>query len=91
MVSIDGQLLAEYVPLAEDCCSQAIAAGKAVTLVLHDVSAIDEAGRSMLLRLAARGVRLCGSGIYTGHIIRTLQRRPEHHHGETAAPHDRHT
>jgi len=77
---MDGQLLAEYVPLVEDCCSQAIASGESVTLVLRDVSAIDETGRSMLRRLAASGVRLRGSGVYTAHVIGMLQAEPEDHH-----------
>jgi 4-diphosphocytidyl-2C-methyl-D-erythritol kinase len=46
--------------------------GKRVSLFLRDVPAIDEAGRSLLRRLAERGVRLLGSGAYVAQVIETL-------------------
>ena len=72
VVSIDGQLVGDYVHVAEDCCSQALAGGKPVRVVLRDVSAIDEAGRDLLRRLAEKGVRLLASGVYTSHLVKCL-------------------
>jgi hypothetical protein len=74
VVNIDGQLVGDSVQLVEDCCSQVLASGAPVALFLRDVSAIDEAGRNLLRRLSERGVRLLASGVYTSHLVKTLQR-----------------
>lgn len=74
VVSIDGQLSGEYVQVAENCCSQALSSGTPVSLFLREVFAIDEAGRDLLRRLAQQGVRLLASGIYTSHLVKSLQR-----------------
>jgi hypothetical protein len=74
LVIIDGQLLGESVITAENYCIQALASGKAISLVLRDVSVIDDSGRRMLHRLAQCGVRLHGMGLYTSHIVKTLRR-----------------
>jgi hypothetical protein len=73
LVIIDGQLLGEYVLVADNYCTQALTSGKAISIVLRDVSVIDDRGRNMLRRLARRGVRLQGTGLYTSHIVKTLQ------------------
>jgi hypothetical protein len=44
-----------------------------MSLFLRDVSAIDEAGRNLLRRLSERGVRLLASGVYTSHLVKSLQ------------------
>lgn len=72
VVTIDGQLSGDDIEAVETCCDQAIAAGKPVDLFLSDVSTIDEAGRTLLRRLAARSVRLLASGVYTSYIVQTL-------------------
>jgi ABC-type transporter Mla MlaB component len=72
IVTIDGQLSGDYIAVVETCCDQAISAGKAVHLFLRDVSTVDQAGRALLCRLAARGVRLLGSGVYTSHLVGAL-------------------
>jgi hypothetical protein len=72
VVSIDGQLVGDYVHVAEECCSQALSDGKPVRVFLRDVSAIDEAGRDLLRRLAEQGVRLLASGVYTSHLVKCL-------------------
>jgi hypothetical protein len=77
LVIIDGQLLGEYVLVAENYCTQALTSGKAISIVLRDVSVIDDRGRNMLRRLARRGVRLHGTGLYTSHIVKTLQEAPD--------------
>jgi hypothetical protein len=73
LIIIDGQLLGEYVLVAENYCTQALTSGKAISIILRDVSVIDDGGRNMLRRLARRGVRLHGTGLYTSHIVKTLQ------------------
>jgi hypothetical protein len=47
--------------------------GKRVSLFLRDVPAIDDDGRSLLRRLAERGVRLLGSGAYVAQVIEAVQ------------------
>jgi hypothetical protein len=74
LVIIEGKLAGEYVGVAEACCTQALASGKRLVVFLRDVTTIDEAGRSLLCRLAARGVRLRGSGVYTSYLLRELTR-----------------
>jgi ABC-type transporter Mla MlaB component len=73
IITIDGQLSGDYIAVVETCCDQAISAGKAVHLFLRDVSMVDQAGRALLCRLAARGVRMLASGVYTSYLIRALK------------------
>jgi hypothetical protein len=47
-------------------------AGKEVRLCLRDVSSVDRAGRALLRRLVAKGVRLLANGVYTSYLIRDL-------------------
>jgi hypothetical protein len=47
--------------------------GKRVHVVLRDVPEVDEAGRSLLRRLAAAGCHLHASGVYNSHMVQTLQ------------------
>jgi ABC-type transporter Mla MlaB component len=72
IVTIDGQLSGDSVAVVETCCDQAISTGKAVHLFLRDVSTVDQAGRVLLCRVAARGVRLLGSGVYTSYLVKAL-------------------
>jgi ABC-type transporter Mla MlaB component len=71
-IAIDGELSGDHIEVVAVCCQQAIAAGKPVDLFLRDVSAVDQAGRALLRRLAAQGVRLIGSGVYTAYLVRAL-------------------
>ena len=73
LVIIDGQLLGDYVLAAENYCSLALASGKTISIVLQDVSVIDDGARNMLRGLVRRGVRLHGTGLYTSHIVKVLQ------------------
>jgi hypothetical protein len=70
--TVDGQLATEYIDVVEESCSSAAARGKRVRLHLRDVSAIDEAGHSLLRRLAKSGIEIRASGIYTSYIVRDL-------------------
>lgn len=76
VVTIDGQLSGDSIAVVETCCDQAISIGKAVHLYLHDVSTVDRACRELLCRLAARGVELLASGIYTSYLVRLLSPSP---------------
>jgi len=69
-VTIEGELLGDSIEVVEICCEQAISVGKPVRLFLRDVSTVDRAGRALLSRLAAKGVRLLGSGVYTADLVR---------------------
>jgi hypothetical protein len=70
--SIDGNLSGDCIEVIETCCGQAMSTGKPVDLFLRDVSTIDQAGRALLRRLAASGVRLVASGVYTSYIVQVL-------------------
>jgi hypothetical protein len=72
IVTIDGQLAGDSIEVVKTCCDQAISTGKPVDLFLRDVSTIDQAGRALLRLLAASGVRLLASGVYTSYIVQAL-------------------
>lgn len=72
VVTIDGHLAGESIAVVETCCYQARSKGKAVELFLRDVSTVDQAGQMLLRRLAAKGVRLLGNGLYTSYLVRAL-------------------
>jgi hypothetical protein len=69
---VEGRLSADYVQVVETCCNEAISTGATVHLYLRHVSTVDGAGRALLSRLAAKGVHLRASGVYTSHLIREL-------------------
>lgn len=66
------QLAGDSIEVVETCCDQAISTGKPVDLFLRDVSTIDQAGRALLRRLAASGVRLLASGVHTLYTVQAL-------------------
>ena len=72
VITVDGQLSRESVDVVESCCDQGAARGKPVHLLLREVTAIDQAGRALLGRLAAKGVRLIASDLYASYVVRTL-------------------
>jgi hypothetical protein len=72
IITIDGQLSGESMKVVEICCEKAISRGKPVHFFLRDVSTVDQGGRALLCRLAAKGVRLLASGVYTAYLVRTL-------------------
>ncbi len=73
LVTIDGQLSGESIAVVETCCSQAETKGKPVELFLRDVTTVDQPGHSLLRRLASRGVRLVGNGVYTSYLVRAIR------------------
>ena len=74
---VDGRLWADYVQVVETCCNEAISTGAIIHLYLRDVTTVDGAGRALLSRLAAKGVHLSASGLYTSHLIRDLIASPK--------------
>jgi hypothetical protein len=68
-ITVDGQLVDDCVDAVETCSYQAMGQGKPVHLFLRDVSHIDEHGRSLLSRLAGKGVRLSACGVYSSYIV----------------------
>lgn len=72
-ITIDGRLVGDYIATVEDSISEAIKRQKPVRLFLRDVSQIDEHGRKLLSRLAARGVQLSASGIYSSYLVGEIQ------------------
>jgi len=71
-LTIDGQLSAESITAVETCCNQAGSDGRTVQLYLRDVTSVDQAGQSLLSRLAAKGVHLSASGVYTSYLVEAL-------------------
>lgn len=74
LITVEGQLSGESIEVIESCCAQAMSNGKPVHLFLRDVSTVNQAGRTLLCRLAARGVRLLGSGVYTSYLVEGVSR-----------------
>jgi hypothetical protein len=72
VIVLDGQLMGDYVEAIEACCCQAISSGKPVHLFLRDISTVDESGCAMLRRLAAKGVSVFASGVYTSYLVQSL-------------------
>src|ERR1035438_7216673 len=61
-ITVDGELSGEYVDAVETCATHAIATRRPTHLFLRDVSTIDEGGRALLVRLAAKGVSTIDEG-----------------------------
>jgi hypothetical protein len=76
-LTVSGEISSACVDVLETCCARAIRDGKAVHLVL-DVTAIDESGRALLRRLAAKGVRMFAKGIYHSYLVDTIRRAVSH-------------
>jgi hypothetical protein len=71
-VVIDGELSGDSVAVVEHCCTQAKSNGKPIQLFLRDVTAVDQAGQTLLSRLAAKGVQLVANGVYTSYLVEAL-------------------
>ena len=68
-ITVDGRLDGEYIEAVDTCVKQAVGQGRPVHLFLRDVSSIDEGGRVLLGRLAAEGVQLSATGVYSSYIV----------------------
>ena len=72
-ITIDGQLIGEYVAEVEASIRKSREQYKDVHLFLRNVSNIDEKGHALLSRLAAQGVELSATGLYSSHVVSQLQ------------------
>ena len=72
VITIDGELAGEHTGVVEVCCGQAASSGLPVELRLRNVTAVDEDGRALLVRLTAMGVRVSGCGVYIAHVAQRL-------------------
>lgn len=72
VVTIDGELSSASVAVVENLCKEAESKGKPVQLFLRDVTALDHAGKTLLRRLAAKGVCLVARGVYTSYLVQSL-------------------
>ena len=86
ILTVDGQLSGESVSIVETCCKQAESDGNPVEISLRDLTGVDEDGRVLLTKLAARGVRLTARGVYTSYLIETLACTSQER-TETPGPH----
>ncbi len=83
-ITVDGQLVNDSIAAVEMCSDQAMSQGRPVHLFLRDVSHIDEHGRSLLSRLAGKGVQLRASGVYSSYIVAEISRgQPQHFDGRS--------
>ena len=73
-IQLNGGLVGEYARLAEQCCLEALAAGKRVQVLLRQVTAVDEAGRQLLSSLMGRGVRLRAVDLYCKELLKAIRR-----------------
>lgn len=73
-ITVDGQLVDDCVEAVEACSHRALGQRRPVHLYLRDVSHIDERGRSLLSRLASKGVQLSASGVYSSWIVSEISR-----------------
>jgi len=69
VVTVDGRLSGESAGPVETSCKEAESDGNPVYLFLRDVTAIDDAGRLLLIHLARNGVRVSGRGVYTSYVV----------------------
>ncbi len=72
-IAIDGQLAGEYIEEVETSIRTALEQHKHVHLFLRNVSHIDETGHSLLTRLAAQGVQLSATGLYSSYVVSQIQ------------------
>ena len=73
-ITVDGQFVAEFLETVVTSAHEAIEQDKPVHLFLRDVSHIDEHGRALLTQLAARGVQLSASGVYSCYLVEEIRR-----------------
>jgi hypothetical protein len=74
-IVVDGLLSRDYIDAVETCIHQAAAQQRPIRLFLRNVCHIDEDARRLLSRLAAQGVELSASGIYSSYLVSEIQRK----------------
>jgi len=73
-LAIDCEISSECIEVIETCCDHEMAHGKPVDLFLRDVINVDDSGRALLSRLAAKGVRLLANGVYASYLVENANR-----------------
>jgi len=72
-IAIDGQLIGEYIAEIDASIRKPMEQCNDVHLFLRNVSHIDELGHALLSRLAAQGVELSATGLYSSHVVTQVQ------------------
>jgi ABC-type transporter Mla MlaB component len=72
-LTFDGEISTECIELLEGCCADALKDSKPVDLSLRDITGVDEAGKALLRRLAARGVCLSANGVYVSYLLDNIR------------------
>ena len=72
-LTFDGEISTECIESLERCCEEALKDGKPVDLSLRDITGVDEAGKALLGRLAARGVCLFANGVYISFLLDNIR------------------
>jgi hypothetical protein len=72
-LTFDGEISTECIESLERCCEEALKDGKPVDLSLRDITGIDEAGKALLRRLAARGICLFANGVYVSYLLDSIR------------------
>lgn len=75
-ITVDGQLTADYLAAVETSIDEAVGQKRPVHLFLRNVSNIDEEGRTLLCRAAAKGVALSASGVYSSYVVAEILKQP---------------
>jgi len=75
-LTVDGQLTADYLAAVETSVDEAVGQQRPVHLYLRNVSSIDEQGRTLLWRAAAKGVVLSASGVYSSYVVAEILKHP---------------
>ncbi len=73
-IAIDGNLTEPCIQTVESCYDQAFRKGKkAVRIHLRQITRMDSSGLALLGRLAAKGVELIATGIYTSYVVESIR------------------
>ncbi len=70
---IDGELVREYVEIAERCCREVLEKGRELQVVLRDVSLIDVRGKDWLQGLIKEGIPVISRDLYASYIVGELR------------------
>lgn len=76
-IVVEGKLIAPWTAELKRACEQAQAqlSGRKLIVDVHHLTVISPEAENLLLDLLNRGVRFCGSGLFTRQILKQLARR----------------
>jgi hypothetical protein len=74
---VEGKLIAPWTTELKNACDRARAGlnGRKLVVDLQCLTLISQEGEKILLELMNDGTEICGSGLFTKHILRQLTRR----------------